>query len=124
MKTIHMFLGLSVLTLLLLLVGACATSTQSATQTPELAAASAPAPSASAPASDHDHAQEDGVNRIKPADAVQEVKSGKALLVDVRDASSYETMHAKGAINVTYQSITEGKFDKLPKDKHLIFYCT
>lgn len=122
MKTIHMFLGLSVLTLLLFLVGACATSTQSATKPAELASAAAPAPSAQA--ADHDHGAEDGVNRIKPADAVLEVKAGKALLVDVRDASSYETMHAKGAINVTYQSISEGKYDSLPKDKHLIFYCT
>lgn len=118
MKTIHMFLGLSALAVLLLLAGACATSTQSATKAPELAVS--PPPGAAAPAQTPD----DGVPRIKPADAIAEVKAGKAILVDVRDTGSYEVMHAKGAINVTYQSITEGKYDKLPKDKHLIFYCT
>ena len=123
MKTIHILLSVSLLTLLLLLGGACATTTQSATS-PELPTGPSPAQAAAASPQDHDHAAEDGVARIKPAEAVQLVKAGEAILVDVRDAGSYETMHAKGAFNVTYQDISDGKYDTLPKNKHLIFYCT
>ncbi|MBS1810994.1 MAG: rhodanese-like domain-containing protein [Acidobacteria bacterium] len=125
MKTIHLFIGVSMLMMLLLLGVGCATSTQSASKDTQLPLSPTPAQAAS-PASqqDHDHAAEDGVARIKPAEALRLVTAGEAILVDVRDTGSYENMHAKGAINVTYQSITEGKFDKLPKNKHLIFYCT
>ena len=124
MKTFHLLLGMSLL-LLLLIGGACATSTQSASKTPEMPAAPTPA-QAAAPSSSQaqDHSAEDGVARIKPAEALRLVNAGEAILVDVRDSGSYENMHAKGAINVTYQSISEGKYDKLPKNKHLIFYCT
>lgn len=124
MKTIHILLSMSLLALLLLLGVACATTTQSATS-PELPTGPSPTQAAAAASpQDHDHAAEDGVARIKPAEAVQLVKAGEAILVDVRDVGSYETMHAKGALNVTYQSISEGKYDTLPKNKHLIFYCT
>lgn len=124
MKTIHLLIGVSALTLLLLMGVACTTPTQSASALPPgptpVQAAAAPAP----PSDQHDHAAEDNIVRIKPAEAIQQVKAGEAILVDVRDAGSYETMHAKGAINVTSQDIADGKLEKLPKDKHLIFYCT
>jgi 3-mercaptopyruvate sulfurtransferase SseA len=124
MKPIHNFMGVSVLILFLLLGGACTTSTHSAINTTELS----PSPTlsqAQAPTPDqHDHKAEDNVARIKADEALRLVKAGEAILVDVRDASSYETMHAKGALNVTYQDISEGKYNKLPKNKHLIFYCT
>lgn len=124
MKTNHILLGGSLLALLLILAGACATSTQSASTLAGLPAGPTPAPVAAQATPQQDHSPDDGVPRIKPADALREVKAGNAILVDVRDTGSYENMHAKGAINVTYQSISEGKYDKLPKNKHLIFYCT
>ena len=125
MKTIHLLVSVSVLTLLLLLGVACATTTQSAikdvSSTPAPTPAQAAAPS---PPQDHPPSKEDAVPRIKPAEALRQVNAGEAILVDVRDTGSYENMHAKGALNVTFQSISEGKFEKLPKNKHLIFYCT
>ncbi len=128
MKTIRILLSLSALMLLLLLGGACATSTQSAAKISESLTLPDPAKvsSPTSPPVEHadDHAKEDAVPRIKPADAVQRVKAGEAILVDVRDSGSYETMHAKGALHVSYQDIQEGKYEKLTKDKALIFYCT
>ncbi len=127
MKTIRILLSLSAFTLLILLGGACATTTQSAAKTSETLALPDPAASQTPqPPAEHadDHAKEDAVPRVKAADAVQLVKAGEAILVDVRDATSYETMHAKGALHVSYQDIQEGKYEKLPKNKHLIFYCT
>jgi len=127
MKLMRMIIGVNALLLLLLMGGACATSTQSAAKSQEPLALPDPANVASPPPpSDHadEHAQEDKVPRIKPVDAVKLVKEGKAILIDVRDIGSYENMHAKGAIHVSYQDIQEGKFDKLPKGKSLIFYCT
>ncbi len=127
MNTIRILFSFSALTLLLLLSAACATTTQSAAKSSETLALPDPAASQT-PTVEHadDHAKEDAVPRIKAADAVQLVKAGQAILVDVRDASSYETMHAKGALHVSFQDIQEGKFEKLPKDKAkaLIFYCT
>ena len=126
MKTIHILFSLSTLTLLLLLSGACATTTQSAAKTSETLALPDPAASQTKPPVEHadDHAKEDAVPRTKAPDAVRLVKAGEAILVDVRDAGSYETMHAKGALHVSFQDIQEGKIEKLPKDKALIFYCT
>jgi hypothetical protein len=128
MRLKQIFIGLTVLLLLVCLGSACATSTQSAAKGQDALALPDPA-KASSPvtqSTDHadDHAQEDNVPRTKAADAVKLVKEGNAILVDVRDIGSYETMHAKGAIHVSYQDIQNGKFEKLPKDKPLIFYCT
>ena len=121
MKTIRLLFSLSALTLCLLLGAACATSTQSAAKTSETQAPPGPIQSpVAAPSQD----PADNAPRTKAAEAVKLVKEGNAILVDVRDGGSYETMHAKGALHVSFQDIQEGKFEKLPKDKLLIFYCT
>lgn len=128
MKTIRTFLSLGAAALMLFLSVSCATSTQSAAKEQSTLVPPDPAniASSSPQTGDHaaQHAAEDNVPRTKPADAIKLVKDGTAILVDVRDQNSYETMHAKGALHVAYQDIQEGKIDKLPKDKHLIFYCT
>ncbi len=128
MKTIRTLVSLGVLALPLLLSTSCATSTQSAAKAQDSLALPDPAQVASPtpPPADHatQHAAEDKVPRIKPADAIKLVKDSGAILVDVRDLNSYETMHAKGALHVAYQDIQSGKIEKLPKNKHLIFYCT
>jgi 3-mercaptopyruvate sulfurtransferase SseA len=93
----------------------CATSTQaSKTQTE-------PAPVADAAHTEH---EDDGVPRISAADAIALVKSGKALVIDTRDPTSFEAMHIAGAINVPYKEFLDKTNKALPKDKELIFYCT
>ncbi|MEA2563539.1 MAG: hypothetical protein QOH06_5043 [Acidobacteriota bacterium] len=61
--------------------------------------------------------------RISVADAKKALDAGKAILVDVRSAMSYEQEHAKGAISLpTYE--VAARMSELPKDKQIITYCT
>ena len=123
MKMIHILVGVSVLTLLL--GAACATSTQSAVKdAPPLALPSPTQAAAQTQTTPQSSDPADSIPRTKPAEAVQLVSKNEAILVDVRDVTSFDTMHAKGALHVSYQEISEGKLDKLPKNKHLILYCT
>jgi len=70
------------------------------------------------------HAQEgDGVRRITPAEARQALDSGKAIIIDVRDESSYKAGHAKGALLIPVTEI-EARVKELPRDKMIITYCS
>lgn len=95
----------------------CASSTQAS----KTQAEPAPAPVADAAHAEH---EDDGVPRISAAEAIEMVKSGKALIIDTRDPTSFEAMHVKGASNVPYQEFVDKTYKALPKDKELIFYCT
>ncbi|HZH34477.1 MAG TPA: rhodanese-like domain-containing protein [Pyrinomonadaceae bacterium] len=64
---------------------------------------------------------QDGVARITIAEAKAESDAGKALIVDVRAADSYKAKHIKGAISMPNY---ETEFEKLPKDKKIITYCS
>lgn len=61
--------------------------------------------------------------RISAADAKKAVDAGKAVLVDVRSAQSYQQEHAKGALSVPTHEIAK-RMSELPKDKQIITYCT
>ena len=61
--------------------------------------------------------------RISVADAKKALDAGKAILVDVRSALSYEQEHAKGAISLPTHEIA-ARMSELPKDKQIIAYCT
>ncbi len=94
----------------------CATSTQASKAKTESASATLAQNPAPTP--------DDGVPRISAEDAIALVKSGKALVVDTRDETSFQTMHIGGAINVPYKEFVDKTYKALPKDKELIFYCT
>ena len=103
----------------------CATSTQANKATTDATAAASVAPTVANDAAQHaDHAEDDGVPRISPVDAIALVKSGKALVIDTRDEGSFAAMHIAGAINVPYKEFVDKTNKALPKDKELIFYCT
>jgi predicted sulfurtransferase len=61
--------------------------------------------------------------RISVADAKKAIDAGKAVLVDVRSAMSYQQEHAKGAISLPTHEIA-ARMSELPKDKQIITYCT
>ena len=61
--------------------------------------------------------------RISVADAKKALDAGKAILVDVRAAMSYEQEHAKGAISLPTHEVA-ARMSELPKDKQIIAYCT
>lgn len=61
--------------------------------------------------------------RISAADAKKAVDAGKAVLVDVRSAMSYQQEHPKGAISMPTHEMAK-RMSELPKDKQIITYCT
>jgi len=61
--------------------------------------------------------------RISVADAKKALDAGKAILVDVRSAMSYQQEHPKGAISMPTHEIA-ARMSELPKDKQIIAYCT
>ena len=50
------------------------------------------------------------------------VKSGEAMVIDVRPSSEYAAGHIEGAVNIPLESLTE-RLSKLPKEQEIIFYC-
>ena len=66
---------------------------------------------------------EETVPRISAADAKTEVDAGNAVLVDSRDAGSFNLERLPGAINIP-AGASPDKFDQLPKGKKIIVYCS
>lgn len=68
-------------------------------------------------------AQDDGVRRITPEEARAAVEKGKAIIVDVRGAESYNAGHVKGARLIPINEIGS-RASELPRDKMIITYCS
>lgn len=65
----------------------------------------------------------DDVLRIGPQEAKAMLDAGEAVLYDARTVNSYRTEHAAGAVSLPEEEVSE-RFESLPEDKVLIFYCT
>ncbi|HSR30850.1 MAG TPA: rhodanese-like domain-containing protein [Anaerolineae bacterium] len=63
------------------------------------------------------------VPRISVQETQGELDKGQAILVDVRSKTSYDKLHAAGAISIPEEEI-EASLDELPRDKTIILYCT
>jgi len=50
------------------------------------------------------------------------VRSGEAMVIDVRPASEYDAGHIEGAVNIPLESLTE-RLRKLPQDQEIVAYC-
>ena len=61
------------------------------------------------------------MNRINPDEAVEMVKSGKALLVCAYGDDTCKTILFEGAL---LRSEFESRLDTLPKTQEIIFYCS
>lgn len=70
----------------------------------------------------HGHS-EDNTARISIADAKKAFDSGNAVFVDTRAATSYETKHIKGALNITAEQF-QTRYTEVPRDKQIITYCS
>ena len=66
---------------------------------------------------------EDEVPRISIEDAKKAFDDGTAMFIDARAVDFYKQEHIKGAINIPYSS-QGSEFDKFPKNKKLIVYCS
>lgn len=64
----------------------------------------------------------DDARRISLQEAQQAVAQGKAIIVDVRDETSYKAGHIKGAKLIPVSQF-EQRMGELPKDKLIITYC-
>ena len=62
------------------------------------------------------------VPRITLADTKKAFDDGSAIFIDARPAEGYKDGHVKGATNLPYGSTDD--FDKLPKGKTIIVYCS
>lgn len=62
-----------------------------------------------------------GVARITVEETVEKLDSGQAVLVDVRSKSSFDTLHAEGAVSVPENEI-QTRLDELPRDVDLVLY--
>ncbi len=44
------------------------------------------------------------------------------MVIDLRNAASYQRAHINGAVNIPYEEIDQ-RISELPRDKILVFYC-
>lgn len=56
-------------------------------------------------------------------DAIQHVKTGKAVLIDVRTDQEYAAEHAVGARHIDLDQLTAGYDPGFPKDTKIFLYC-
>jgi hypothetical protein len=63
------------------------------------------------------------VARISLQETTDKLEQGQAVLIDVRDRSSYDAGHAAGALSFPESEI-DSRLNELPRDKELILYCT
>lgn len=66
---------------------------------------------------------EETVPRISAADAKKEVDAGKAILVDSRSKAEFDAERLPGAISIAGGGSPDD-FNKLPKGKKIIVYCS
>lgn len=59
---------------------------------------------------------------VYPAGLEQELKAGRAVLIDIRDRADYREDHWPGAVNYGYDEIEKGRV-RLPRNRKLVLYC-
>jgi hypothetical protein len=64
----------------------------------------------------------DQTRRISIEETQKAVADSAAIIIDVRDESSYKASHIKGAKNIPLSQF-EQRMGELPKDKLIITYC-
>lgn len=105
-----------------------ASSTSQTSSSPE--ARSSPAPTATVATTPTATAQstpqnpEDRMPRVRVEEAIQLVKTGKAIIIDVRGTETYKTAHIKSALDIPLERLESGDFKGLPRNKQIIAYCT
>jgi rhodanese-related sulfurtransferase len=65
----------------------------------------------------------DQVKMIDVATAKQWIDSGKAVVVDVREANEYQAAHIQGAMLMPLSSFNPAKLPQVPEGKHLLLHC-
>lgn len=63
------------------------------------------------------------MRRTRAEEAIQLVRTGDALIIDVRGTETFKTQHIKGAIDYSLERIEKGDIQGLPRNKLIIAYC-
>ena len=66
---------------------------------------------------------QDDVPRLTAKEAYEAQQSGKAVIVDTRSATQYDTSHIAGSINLPLDQL-ESRMGELDPDTWYITYCT
>jgi hypothetical protein len=123
MKNIKPFF---ILTVLVLLLTSCMSATPAvkATVAPTLIPTIA-VEASSTPSGNGLPQTEADVPRVSVEDAAAAIKSGEAIVLDVRSAQAYQASHIPGALSIPLFDIeTNPSGLNLDKDKWIITYCT
>ena len=65
----------------------------------------------------------DGARRITTAELDSALKSGTAIVVDVRNDAAFKQAHIKGATLIPFNEIGN-RTGELPRDKMIVTYCS
>ena len=66
----------------------------------------------------------DDVPRVTPQEVVAQQEAGeKVVVADARSVESYQALHIVGAISVPALEVDD-HLKELPKNAHIVFYCT
>lgn len=66
---------------------------------------------------------EQAVPRISPEEAKKDYDAGHVVFVDTRGKGAFDVEHLPGAVVIEHNA-PETEFDKLPKGKKIILYCS
>jgi len=100
------------------IVAGCTT----AAKPPTLVQSTPPPANAGPPQAAHEDDGHDAP-RISLADAKKDFDNGTAVFIDTHVKQQYDNEHIPGAINVQANLVKE-QFDRIPKGKKLIAYCS
>jgi len=64
----------------------------------------------------------DNLTPVRRDELLGLVKSGEAMVIDVRPSAEYDAGHIDGAVNIPLESLTQ-RLSKLPKDQEIVAYC-
>ena len=64
------------------------------------------------------------VPRISAEEAKKEYDAGNAVFVDSRGDAAFDVEHLPGALSIQYSAAGDSSFDKIPKGKKIIVYCS
>ena len=64
----------------------------------------------------------DNLTPVRRDELLGLVKSGEAIVIDVRPSAEYDAGHIQGAVNIPIESLPE-RLSKLPHDQEIVAYC-
>jgi len=67
---------------------------------------------------------EDQIPRVTVDQLKQWMAAHQAVIIDVRSPEAYQTAHIKGSISLPVNKIQAGEYKGLPREKHIVAYCT